>query len=251
MSASGRDTSWEGVADWYADYSVEKGNYHQTVVIPNLLRLMKPQAGQAILDLACGAGVLSAELAAAGATVIGVDASASLITEARDKVPQGKFVTASADKLPLPDHSFDTVVCVLAIQNIAAVKETFTEAARVLKRSGNFFLVLNHPAFRVPQGSSWGWDEVAGRQYRRIDEYLSEKTAKIVAHPGRAKSEATVSFHRSFQYYFKHLAATGFAVARLEEWISPKRSQPGPRQKEEDRTRKEFPLFLMLEAHLA
>ncbi len=244
------ETSWQDVAEWYGDYSAAKGNYHQTVIIPNLLRVLQPKAGQTILDLACGAGVVSTDLAAAGATVIGVDASAALIAKARQAVPTATFHVAGAEKTPLVAKTADAAICVLAIQNIAPVKETFAECARILKQGGHFFLVLNHPAFRVPQGSSWGWDEAAKKQYRRVDEYLSEKTVSIVAHPGQQASETTVSFHRSLQYYFKLLASAGFAVTRLEEWISPKKSQSGPRQKEEDRTRKEIPLFMLLEAKL-
>ena len=50
------------------------------------------------------------------------------------------------------------------------------------------------------------------------------------------------------QDYFKALTRSGFSVSRLEEWISHKKSQAGPRQAAEDTARKEIPLFLMLEA---
>ncbi len=40
------------------------------------------------------------------------------------------------------------------------------------------------------------------------------------------------------------LAKHGFAVTRLEEWISNKKSQKGPRVTAEDKARKEIPLFL-------
>ncbi|MFM2357738.1 MAG: hypothetical protein RJA61_475, partial [Candidatus Parcubacteria bacterium] len=47
--------------------------------------------------------------------------------------------------------------------------------------------------------------------------------------------------------YVKNLANAGFAVVRLEEWISHKKSEVGPRQKAEDKARIEFPLFMCLE----
>jgi hypothetical protein len=50
------------------------------------------------------------------------------------------------------------------------------------------------------------------------------------------------------QFYFKALRKAGFLVSRLEEWNSQKKSQPGPRADAENRARKEFPLFLALEA---
>ena len=249
-----KKTSWQEVADWYTNYSNDPTSYHHTVIIPNLLRVLGPVHDLSVLDLACGAGVVSKALAEAGARITGVDASSTLIARAQKSVatiqPQAKFHIASAEKLPLTTHSVDNAVCVLALQNIRKVKETFAECARVMRSQGRLELVLNHPAFRIPQGSSWGWDETAKQQYRRVDYYLSEKSVQIVAHPGQVKSESTTSFHRPLQYYVKLLTAAGFAVTRIEEWISPKKSQTGPRQKEEDRLRKEIPLFMLIEARL-
>jgi ubiquinone/menaquinone biosynthesis C-methylase UbiE len=141
---------------------------------------------------------------------------------------------------------------VLAIQNIANVQQVFEEVHRVLASGGRFVLVLNHPAFRVPKASSWGFDDAAHAQYRRVDKYLSAQTVQILMHPGLAggpKGDATtLSYHRSLQDYFKAFAKSGFAVTRLEEWISHRTSQRGPRADAEDTARKEIPLFLMLEA---
>ena len=46
----------------------------------------------------------------------------------------------------------------------------------------------------------------------------------------------------------KLFSKNNFAVTRLEEWISHKVSSPGPREKEENRSRKEIPLFMCIEA---
>jgi hypothetical protein len=87
--------------------------------------------------------------------------------------------------------------------------------------------------------------------YRRIDSYMSEKTLEIDMTPGKrnvGNKKYTVSFHRPLQTYFKILSKSGFVVARLEEWISHKKSQMGPHAPEEDRMRKEIPMFMCLEA---
>jgi len=162
------------------------------------------------------------------------------------------YFAASADDLKmLKDQSLDKAVLILTIQNIENTKGVFEECARVLKPEGKLFLVLNHPAFRIPKYSDWEWDAKAKIQYRRIDSYLSESRAKIEMHPsaqtrGR-RSEYTISFHRPLQFYFKALEKSGFCVSRLEEWNSHKKSEAGPRAKTEDRARKEIPLFLFLE----
>lgn|ERR1035437_7931756 len=271
-----KETSWGGVASWY-DELLEKqdGTFQKEVILPNLMRMISktahlkdnklPLVGQKILDVACGQGFFSREMAKAGAHVAGVDIANELINIARNH-PDRKttetitYFVSSADDLSFAKTgSVDTVTIVLALQNIENFHGTIVECARVLKPApsgGRLFIVLNHPAFRVPKHSSWQWadDEgIHGVQYRRIDAYMSESRVRIDMNPGEDKPTAkktTVSFHRPLQVYFKALNKAGFAVSRLEEWISHKESKPGPRSNEENRIRKEIPMFLTLECTL-
>ena len=122
--------------------------------------------------------------------------------------------------------------------------------ARVLKPGGRGVLILNHPTFRVPTQSSWGFDEVTKAQYRRIDSYMSEILQAVDMTQGVAdvrKKKFTYSFHHPLQVYFKAFAKAGLNVVRLEEWISHKSSDKGPRKQAEDKARKEIPLFMCLE----
>ena len=245
-----KKTSWGHVSGWY-DKLIERGEdtYQKQVILPNLVRLMEIKKGETVLDLACGQGFFSRELSKLGAHVIGADISHELITLARSQSPKNiQFEVSRADKLSfLKNNSIDTIVIVLAIQNIENIDEVLKECGRVLKQNGRFFIVMNHPAFRVPKESSWGWDQKLKTQYRRVDRYLSEVTAKIVMNPGARTSVHTISFHRSPQFYFKKFSKNGFAVTRLEEWISHRKSEKGPRAMAEDHARKEIPLFLCLE----
>jgi ubiquinone/menaquinone biosynthesis C-methylase UbiE len=246
------ETSWGGVAEWYAGHLSKPDSYHSTVILPNLMRIVSPKKGETILDLACGTGFFSKGFQAAGAIVTGIDIGKELIEYAAKQVAGATFIVTPSDDLrAIASATQNKIVCVLAIQNIQKVKETFTECRRVLKPGGAFYIVMNHPVFRIPKSSSWGFDEKEKKQYRRIDAYMTEKTIGIEMHPGQKMShDTTVSFHRPLQYYFKLLANAGFSVTRLEEWISDKSSEEGPRQKEEDRMRKEIPLFMMIEARL-
>ena len=247
---SKKQTSWGKVAGWY-DNMLESGDtYQEKVILPNLLRLLAPKKGLRVLDLACGQGYFSRAFAEKGALVVGADISPELIKKAQAHSPKEiQYLVASADNLGLlKDKSFDAVVIVLALQNIANIDGTLSESRRLLDAGGRLLLVLNHPAFRVPKQSEWGFDEKKQVQYRRIDAYLSESQVQIDMHPGKQGGPSTLSFHRSLQVYFKALGKQGFAVTRLEEWISHRSSELGPRAKAEDRARKEVPLFLFLEA---
>ncbi len=245
------NTSWGKVADWYDEMLEEEAStYQKELILPNLARVCSIQKGDTLLDLACGQGFFSRAFAAAGATVIASDIASELIALAKEKPSKNiTYHTAPADAVPfVKNNSIDKAIIVLALQNIENLNGTLAECARVLKGNGSLFIVLNHPCFRVPKESSWGFDESAKIQYRRIDRYLSESKVKIQMHPGDKPKEATISFHRPLQVYMKAFSKHGFAIGRLEEWNSHKTSEKGPRQEAEDRARKEIPLFMMLEA---
>ena len=237
------------MANWY-NYLIEKDqdSYQRKLILPNLLRLVEAKGGDVIVDLACGQGFFAREFARLHAKVIGVDISPEVINIARrDKSVE--YHVSSADKLDfLKDESVDKVAIILSLQNIENANDVIKEVSRVLKPKGKLFMVLNHPAFRIPKESSWGWDEIKKIQYRRLDSYISESGEQIQMHPGEKPWEKTISFHRPLQFYFKLLSKNGLLVARLEEWNSHKISEPGPKKEAEDRSRHEFPLFLFLEA---
>lgn len=253
-------TSWDGVADWYDDLLEQNpDSFQKNVIMPNLIRIVDPKKGMTILDLACGQGYFSRAFFQNGAKVIGYDISKELITLALEQEKKRKdgedriqFHVTPADSLPfMQNETMDVVTIILALQNIENIQGVFAECSRVLKPGGRLVIVINHPAFRIPQRSDWGWDEKLGKQFRRLDAYMSDDQIKIDMTPGEkivTKKKFTVSFHRSLQSYFKILSKSGFSVIRLEEWISHKKSQNGPRAIEEDRMRKEIPMFLCLES---
>lgn len=251
-----KDASWGKVAEWYDQY-LEDGEdtYQRKVILPNLLRLLEINEGEEVLDLACGQGFFSRELARLGAVVTGVDISVELISMARLNLAKGAtfreptYYVSPAHQLSfLKDASMDKAVMALALQNIENYQEVLKETARVLKQDGSLYIVLNHPAFRVPQASQWGFDEKRSVQYRRVDRYLSELKIFIQMHPGSRPASKTLSFHRPLQSYFKAFNKAGFAVSRLEEWVSHKKSEKGTRAKAEDSARAEIPLFLFIQA---
>jgi trans-aconitate methyltransferase len=60
----------------------------------SLIDLLQPRSGEKIIDWGCGTGDLAAAIAAQGAAVTGVDASADMIAAARSKHPELRFVVA-------------------------------------------------------------------------------------------------------------------------------------------------------------
>jgi ubiquinone/menaquinone biosynthesis C-methylase UbiE len=247
-----RATSWGNVADWYDNLlNDQKSSYQRDVILPNLVRLLGIKHDDVVVDIACGQGFFTREFAAAGAIAHGSDIAEELIALAKKYAVQAgmkerlMFDVAPSDKLAqIADASADFVTIISAIQNIENVAETFAECGRVVKCNGTLCIVMNHPAFRVPKESEWGWTGLT--QYRRVNRYMGEFNTAIQMKPGSDPSVVTTSFHRPLQFYFKMLKKTGFCVTGMEEWVSNKKSDSGSRAAAENRARNEFPLFLCL-----
>lgn len=242
-------TDWGNVAGWYDQLVGESGSeYHREVVLPGALRLLNAQPGERAIDIACGQGVLCRILADRGVETSGVDAAEPLIQAARQRGPEPiRYAVADARNLSfLPAGHFHAAACLLAIQNIHPIQPVFEGVARLLVPGGRFVLVMMHPAFRGPKETSWGWDERAGVQYRRVDRYLIPRKAPIIAHPGHSASEYTWTFHKPIEAYVKALRNAGLLIDALEEWPSHKTSTSGPRAHAENVARKEIPMFLAI-----
>ncbi len=239
------------MGEWYDRLVGDEGSeYHREVVLPGVMRLLAPRAGEGAVDVACGQGVLCRLLQERKVEAIGVDAAESLIRAARQRGPaEIRYHVGDARELSfLPADRFDMGACVLAIQNIHPIGPVFKSVSRVLRSGGRFVLVMMHPCFRGPKETSWGWDEAQKVQYRRVDRYLLPRKTPIVTHPGKSPDVYTWTFHKPLEAYVKSLRNAGLLIDAMEEWPSHKSSTSGPRAAAENTARKQIPMFLAIRA---
>lgn len=244
-------TSWENVAEWYGTHLSAPGTYQTEVVWPGALQLLGVGPGKTFLDVACGEGSFAQMVSKHGGGVVGLDASPTLIRQAQNKhIRNAEFVVADASRFAHHFHkrTFQGVAMILALQNVSDLPGVFAHVSKVLEKNAPFVIVLNHPAFRIPRQSSWGFEDARKLMYRRVDSYLSENAIPMQMHPGDAPGVKTTSFHRPISSYVNELSRSGFVVDAMEEWISHKESTSGPRAKAENRIRKEIPMFLAIRA---
>ena len=92
-------------------------------------------AGQVVVDLGCGGGLLSEPLARAGARVVGVDLSRGSLRAASDRVGP-RFVQGDVLRAPLADATADVVLLADVLEHVHDVPAVLREAARLLKPGG-------------------------------------------------------------------------------------------------------------------
>ncbi|MBM3198847.1 MAG: class I SAM-dependent methyltransferase [Chlamydiae bacterium] len=246
-------TSWEKASSWYDQAVGQTGHYyHDHVIFPKLLPWISKEVITtcSILDLACGQGIVS-RLIPPSWDYVGIDLSPSLLQAAKEKAVSSshQFLLGDITK-PLPTTKKDFSVCtfLLAMQNLQHPLQALQNAAKHLMPGGRLFIVMNHPCFRIPKASHWGVDEALNIQYRRMDSYLSQRRIPIQLHPSQGKdSPCTFSFHHPLSTWSSWLQQAGFYIEMLDEWCSDKVST-GKHALREDKSRKEFPLFLAIKA---
>lgn len=100
-----------------------------------LLKFVEPDPQQTILDVGCGTGTLTHELATRAGRVVGVDASPAMVDAARRAFPQIEFLVADALELPF-ENQFDVVFSNAVFHWIADHDRLLKTLRRVLKPGG-------------------------------------------------------------------------------------------------------------------
>jgi len=94
-----------------------------------------------VLDIGCGGGLLTNQLAKEGHEVSGIDLSSGSLSFAakRDNTQSVNYFLGPAETLPFLDASFDVVCAMDLLEHVEDPAKVISEASRVLKKKGLFF----------------------------------------------------------------------------------------------------------------
>jgi SAM-dependent methyltransferase len=177
-----------------------------------LLGLLPDLSGRRVLDLACGQGRLSRELARRGANVVGIDISNELLERARaaeTSDPLGiAYLQADATSLTLlADERFDLVTCHFGLSDINDLRATVANVARLLLPRSAFVFSIVHPCFP-------GWGEDAPSSWPPGESYFTERWWLASNSGVRGKVGST---HRMLSTYLNVLSEHGLLIDRVLE----------------------------------
>jgi trans-aconitate methyltransferase len=168
--------------------------------------LLAPQPGERILDAGCGDGVLTAQLAATGAIMRGVDSSPTMIASARARGIEAD--EASLTALPY-SNEFDAVFSNAALHWIPAPSQPAALACihRALRPGGRFVAEMG------------GFANIAA---------IRTALSVVLAAHGLDAEGLAASFYPTAEHYRTLLGAAGFTVNQIEIIPRPTPLPDGP-----------------------
>jgi ArsR family transcriptional regulator len=150
-------------------------------------------------DLGCGSGHLSALLAPFVGSVIGVDASTSMLERAKDRLgpsPRVDLRVGELEGLPIADGELDAAIISLVLHHSPEPKRVLAEAMRALRVGGRLLLVdltpHDHIEYRERMGHVW-----LGFSAAQVTDWLQSvrfSRVKVVALPGDPGAKAPELF---------------------------------------------------------
>ena len=172
---------------------------------PAVERLLRPRAGERVLDVACGTGRWFSLLAARGpALLTGADISRAMLRIAAKKASCPlDLIQADCAAIPLRDSEIDFAICSFATSYIADLPGFARELSRVTRRPASLLLADFHPSAHLR-----GWK----RAFRHNDtvvevrsfQYSIDHICNVFAHHGfELKTRVEASFAETERHIFE------------------------------------------------
>lgn len=205
----------------------------QTLTTPAAARLVKyasVHAGQKVLDVACGTGVVAITAARLGAKVTGLDLTPELLAHARENAAIAKVEVnwreGDVESLPFDDSSFDVVVSQFGHMFAPRPEVAIGEMLRVLKPGGTI-------AF-----ATWPPELLIGRSFGLVGRYAPPPPPGVAPPPlwgdpnivserlGKGVKQITFDRARmvvpalSLQHFRKAIEQTAGPIIKLVEFLS-------------------------------
>jgi 2-polyprenyl-3-methyl-5-hydroxy-6-metoxy-1,4-benzoquinol methylase len=237
--------AWDANAAFWDEKMGEGNDFVNILQWPAILRLLNPQPGQRILDIATGNGLTARRLAALEAQVTAFDFSEELIKLAQARTPSDLgitfYVLDAADESTLlatlgsagsfggsaasgSSTPFDSALCNMALFDMANIEPLFHVLPKLLKPGGHFVFSLTHPAFNNTSSVHLGEEMDVQGQIRsvysvKVSQYMTPHHAHGAAMRNQPRPQ--LYFERPLQYYLNLGFQNGFVLDGFEERAFP------------------------------
>lgn len=224
-------------------HKAQTNDFRIYYMMPYTLEKLGNVKGKYILDLGCGEGGYSRELAHKGAMVTAADCSEVFIEYAKNKAKEEDLsidhCVLNANTLnDINDNHFDIVLCSMMLMDVEDLDGTLKEIHRVLKQNGKVFISILHPCFK---GKETKWIsnneniEVLISDYHNPKEWIGEI---------KGMNAPILYRHRTMSDYIKAFVRSSFKIIDMNEPIP---TEEQSRMSSRVAWLKKIPMYLFIE----
>lgn len=203
--------------------------YRDSFNTPAFLEMLPDVRGLRGLDIGCGEGTNTRQVASCGAHMTAFDISSVFVQHAaefhQEALPPIQYAVASAVELPFRDACFDFATGFMSFMDIPETDQVLSEAFRVIKPGGFLQFSITHPCYDTPhrvnlrnqEGLTYAIE--VGDYFRNLEGQVTEwlfSSAPPDAVEGTQPFK-TPRFTRTLGQWFNLLIDTGFIMERISE----------------------------------
>lgn len=215
--------SWNKIGHEWCNHA-QNNDFRMHYIMPYTLQKLGNVVGKSVLDLGCGEGGYSRELANRQAIVTAVDCNKFFIEYCIDCAKSDglniKHLVCNSNNLcDIDCESFDIVLCSMMLMDSEDLEGTLKEIYRVLKKDGILFASILHPCFTGKNVHSEKYDNETKRRVI-IDDYFSPSEWEESL--SNSFSNTVIWRHRTLSEYIKSIIKCGLTILDLNEPVPAK-----------------------------
>ncbi len=202
---------WEDSASAWVSHLGKHGDQSRRFMDPRVWQVLGDVANRQVLDIGCGEGRFSRQLAERGAETTGVEPSKSLHEKATELGGKATYINCRAEALPFSDNTFDVVLFYLVLIDIEPFIPAVAEAFRVLKPGGQC-VIVNLTSMNTASERFWEFDSQGNKIGWLMDSYADSR--RIVSEWNGIKVH---NYHRPLSQYLQAFLTAGFQLYSFNE----------------------------------
>lgn len=203
---------WDDLAgERFETFSRKTDLSYENVLKPHIFNVLSRCDLSNVLDVGCGVGALTKEIAYRSRRITGIDISPISIDIAieNNRLTNIDYSVLNVENLD-KTNEYTTVIANMVLMDLPDITPVLSAIYNSMKLDSRFIFTITHPSFWPIY---WGYFNDEGFKYKLEIEIEKEFKIKNQLYKGKK----TRHFHRPIEYYINNIVQSGFGILSIHE----------------------------------